>query len=210
MFKDREDAGQKLAVALSKYKGLTDALVMAIPRGGVVPGYIVARELKLPLDVMLVKKLGYPGDPELAIGAVSMDGTVVSTRMGVSSEYIREEATAIQHLLGERYRMYRGEKPAPDPRDKTVILVDDGVATGSTLIAAVKLLRRQQAARVIVAVPVAPDDTLERIRQIADEVICLESHEDFYAIGLYYGEFSQVSDEEVKRLLGKAEKATNG
>lgn len=204
MFNDRVDAGQQLAAALKKYRNQDDAVVVALPRGGVVTAYVIAKELQLPLEVAMVKKLGHPYNPEFAIGAVSMSGRVINGFSGVSHEYIEQSTKNIQELLRKRYVMYHGDKPPVDLENKTVIVVDDGVATGKTLIASLELIGKEKPAKIIVAVPVGPTGTIALLKQYADEVICLEAFQEFYAIGSYYRDFGQVTDEEVVKLMKKA------
>lgn len=207
--KNREVAGQSLAEALQSYQGRKDLLVLALPRGGVPVAYEVARQLAAPLDLMLVRKLGTPGHKELAMGAIASGGYrvindhIVSS-MGISDEAIEREAEEEQVEMERRETTYRGDRPRPEVKGKQVILVDDGVATGATIRAAIVALRKQDPAGVIVAVPVAPPDTVEKLRQEADEVICPATPEPFNAIGAWYVEFPQVSDSEVQEFLGKA------
>ena len=205
MFRDRIEAGQRLADALQEYKGKKKTIVMALPRGGIVPAYIIAKEQKLPLGVIMVKKIGHPFNPEYAIGAVSMTGIVLDEHSGVSEEYIDASTAKLRSLLKERYKMYLGDKPSPNFKGKCVIVVDDGVATGKTLIAALELIKKENPQEIIVAVPVGPNSTIHKLKSHADKVLCLESYDDFYAIGLYYEDFNQVSDEEVKEYLKNAE-----
>jgi len=206
MFIDRTDAGIQLAGVLDKYRDNTKAVVMAIPRGGVVTGFIVARELHLPLDVLMVKKLGHPRSQEFAIGAVSLKGRVLDKHSDVSHEYIEEETQNIRELLKKQYEMYLGNKSPIDMRNKIVIVVDDGMATGKTLMASLELVKTENPKKVIVAVPVGPAGTIARIKSHGYEVVCLESHDDFWAIGLHYKDFSEVTDKEVQSLLTEATK----
>lgn len=207
MFHDRHDAAVRLARELRRFKGRTDALVLAVPRGGLPIGGVLAAELGLPLDVILTKKIGHPYNPEFAIGAVSLTGETydeaLARREGISPEWIAGEIARIRETLRARYRMYHGKgKPLP-VAGKVVILTDDGAATGRTLIVAVDLLRREGAARIVVAIPVAPPDAVELLEGAADEVVCLEVPSSFMAIGEFYGDFSQVSDEEAVAILRK-------
>ena len=205
-FRDRADAGRRLAVQLSQYGGRDDVIVLALPRGGVPVGAEVARTLAAPLDVFLVRKLGVPGHPELAMGAIASGGVRV-----LGDEIIRElaiPASAIEAVaareqveLTRRERLYRGERALPSLAQRTVILVDDGLATGATMQAAVEASRTQQPARIVVAVPVGAPDTCERLRQIADEVVCVESPASFHAVGAWYERFDQTTDDEVLRTL---------
>lgn len=206
LFADRAEAGRLLAGELRRFAGRADVLVLALPRGGVPVGAEVARALGAPLDVFLVRKLGAPGQPELAMGAVASGGvrvvnTEVVTALGVPPEVI-EAVTREEWLeLRRREREYRGDRPPPDVRNQTVILIDDGLATGASMRAAVAALRRLDPARVVVAVPVAAADTCEMLRGQADEVVCARMPEPFRAVGWWYENFSQTTDEEVRRLL---------
>jgi len=211
-FSDRREAGERLAERLRDYAGRPDVLVLALPRGGVPVGFVVAETLRLPLDVFVVRKLGVPGQEELAMGALASGGVRVLDdeliRMaGVSSHDIeRATAAATDELLRQEVR-YRGERPFPELRDKTVILVDDGLATGSTMRAGVRALRAQRPAAIIVAVPVGAPETCEALRAVADDVVCIETPEPFRAVGLWYEDFSQTTDEEVHTLLDRARHA---
>ena len=202
MFNDRYDAGLQLANLLRHYKN-RDGVVLAVPRGGVEVGYVVAKELGLPLEVVLSKKIGHPAHPEFAIGAVSLEGRVVTERPDVSKEYIEEETERLRRLLRERYKMYYGDRKPVNMEDKIVIVVDDGIATGNTLLSTVELVRHHRPRWVVVAIPVAPPDSLRKLREAdgVDEVVCVLSPRDFYAVGQFYEHFDQVEDEEVKRLL---------
>ena len=201
MFKDRIDAGQQLAIALKHYKRKKDTVVVALPRGGVILGYAIANELHLPLEILMVKKIGHPINHEYAIGAVSLTGSVVDESTNVDETYIEEEIKNIRKLLKKRYKMFYGEKPPLELKNKTVIVVDDGVATGSTIIAALDLIRKEQPNHIVVAIPIGPPDTIHEIENFTDEMICLETFSPFYSIGTYYKDFTQVTDEEVKLLL---------
>lgn len=207
--RDRISAGDALAEALSGYRGRTEAIVLALPRGGVPVGYQVAAALGIDLDLMLVRKLGTPGQKELAMGAIASGGVCLLNEDIVSSLNIGQEAIDYaveeeQQVLKHRERLYRGDRPRPVIEDRIVILVDDGLATGATMRAAVAALRSQQPARIVVAVPVAPADTVAKLQREADEVIALATPEPFMAISRWYLHFGQTSDEEVKRLLAQA------
>ena len=214
-FRNRREAGRKLAEKLAAYANRPDVLVLALPRGGVPVAYEVARALGAPLDVFVVRKLGVPGYEELAMGAIATgevrvlnDDLVV--RLGIP-EYLIDAVTAReQEELKRRERLYRGGRPVPDVRDRTVILVDDGLATGSTMLAAVRALRQLQPARIVVAVPVAAADTCRALRAEADEVVCAVTPEPFHAVGLWYEDFTQTTDEEVRDLLTRAAPAPHG
>jgi len=209
LFRDRSEAGRVLAEKLRQYADRADVVVLALPRGGVPVGYEIAAALHAPLDVFLVRKLGLPGHEELAMGAIATGGVRVLNQdvvrpLQVPDEII--EAVAQQELreLERRERIYRDDRPAPDVRGRTVILVDDGLATGSTMRAAVAALRQQRPARIIVAVRVGATETCAGFRAEADEVVCARTPEPFYAVGLWYGDFSQTTDDEVRELLERA------
>jgi putative phosphoribosyl transferase len=208
-FLDRHDAGRRLSRELSGYADRSDVIVLALPRGGVPVGYEVATALHVPLDVFVVRKLGVPGQEELAMGAIASGGVRILDediirRAGVTTEHLRRVTAAEQAELERRERQYRGDRPFPDLSGKTVILVDDGLATGSTMRAAVAALRQEGPSRVVVAVPVAAEETCEAFRHIADDIICAVTPEPFYAVGLWYADFSQTQDEEVHDLLERA------
>ncbi|MEM2910259.1 MAG: phosphoribosyltransferase [Nitrososphaerota archaeon] len=205
IFKNRTEAGMLLAKALKEYKGC-DVVVLAVPRGGVVVGYYVAKELGCPLDVIVPRKLGAPFQPELAIGAVAEDGTTVLNEdlvnsMGVSQQYIEKKVKEEVAEIKRRISLYRSGKEAIPVKDKIVVLVDDGLATGATIKAAISYVKKLGPKALVVAVPVAPPETIRSLRQEVDKVICLSTPEPFYAIGQFYEEFEQVEDEEVIRLL---------
>jgi predicted phosphoribosyltransferase len=205
-FRDRREAGRLLAARLAPYRGRPDVLVLALPRGGVPVGYEVARALGAPLDVFLVRKLGVPGHEELAMGAVASGGVQVLNAdvlagLGLSDRVVAAVAARELQELERRERLYRGARPPRDVQGRTVILVDDGLATGATMRAAIHALRRRGAARIVVAVPVAPLQTCAELRAEADEVVCLVTPEPFLAVGLWYDDFTQTSDDEVRALL---------
>jgi putative phosphoribosyl transferase len=208
-FRDRADAGQQLGRRLSNYAGRSSVIVLALPRGGVPVACEVALQIKAPMDVWLVRKLGVPGHPELAMGAITEGGIRVLNRgvismFEVSGNVIEQVARREQLELERRARLYRGDRPAPTVRGRIVILIDDGLATGSTMQAAVAALRQRAPAQIIVATPVGATTTCEELRQIADDVVCLSTPEPFNAVGLWYEDFSETSDEEVTRLLSAA------
>ena len=209
VFADRTEAGQRLARALHAYAGRADLLVLALPRGGVPVGWEVARAIGAPLDLMLVRKLGVPGQEELAMGAIASGGVQVLNAdlvasLGIDPQVIAASAAREQRELARRELAYRGARPPPTIAGCCVILVDDGLATGATMRAAVAALRQRQPAHIVVAVPVAPPDTVARLRAEADEVICLETPTAFFAIGPWYREFPQLTDDEVRELLAAA------
>jgi predicted phosphoribosyltransferase len=207
-FRDRVNAGKVLAEHLRKYAGRPDVIVLALPRGGVPVAYEVAKALGAPLDVFIVRKLGVPGHEEYAMGAVASGGVRVLNEdvvRGLGLNDIAVERVAARELaeLNRRERLYRGDRPEPDLKGRTVILVDDGLATGSTMKAAVKALAARGPARIVVAVPIAAADTCQALRREVDEVVCAVTPEPFHAVGLWYDDFRQTSDEEVHDLLAK-------
>jgi putative phosphoribosyl transferase len=209
VFRDRTDAGRVLAEQLAAYADRPDVIVLALPRGGVPVGYEVAQALHAPLDVFLVRKLGVPGHEELAMGAVATGGVRVLNEQVVRALRIPDQvidAVARWELeeLARRERLYRGDRPPPDVRGRTAILIDDGLATGATMLAAVRALRQQHPARIVVAVPIASRDTCELLRDEVDDVICAATPDPFYAVGLWYENFEQLTDEEVRELLARA------
>jgi predicted phosphoribosyltransferase len=209
-FRDRRNAGRHLAAALSAYANRPDVIVLALPRGGVPVAYEVARALNAPLDVFLVRKLGVPGHEELAMGAIATGGVrVLNERLireaGIPASVVEAVAAAEARELARREREYRGDRPPPDVRGKTAILVDDGLATGASMHAAVQALRLLEPRRIVVAVPIAAPETCEALRAEVDEVVCAVTPEPFYAVGLWYQDFSQTSDEEVRELLARAQ-----
>lgn len=208
-FKDRIQAGQLLAQRLQQYARRNDAIVLALPRGGVPVGYEIARALELPLDIILVRKLGMPGHEEFAMGAIASGGARfvqddVLQAYAVPAKLVEQVVQEESAELERREKLYRGTRPMPALRGRLVILVDDGMATGSTMKAALLAVRKEQPARVIVAAPVGSPQSLEKLRQDADEIICLRTPEPFYAVGTWYEYFGQTSDEEVIRLLNAA------
>jgi predicted phosphoribosyltransferase len=212
-FRDRREAGRLLATKLAAYANRPDVIVLALPRGGVPVAYEVARALNAPLDIFLVRKLGVPGYEELAMGAIATGGVRVLNDQLVGGlripDYVVDEVAASeQQELARRERLYRGDRPPPDVRGRTVILVDDGLATGATMLAAVKALRQQQPARIVVAVPTASPETCEQLRAEVDDIMCAITPEPFHAVGLWYEDFSQTTDEEVRDLLARSAEAS--
>jgi putative phosphoribosyl transferase len=206
MFKDRRDAGRKLAEALQAYTGRNDVVVLALPRGGVPVAYEVARAIGAPLDIFLVRKLGTPGQPELAMGAIASGGIVVVNpdvvqMLRLPPEALEAATRAETVELERREKAYRGTRPHPSLEGRTVILVDDGLATGSSMRAAVRAVAAQKPGRTVVAVPVGAPSTCRELQREADEVVCLAQPESFAAVGNWYEDFSQTSDEEVQALL---------
>ena len=209
VFANRTEAGRLLAEKLEKYAGRDDVVVLGLPRGGVPVAYEVAKHLNAPLDVFIVRKLGVPGFEELAAGAIASGGVRVLNedimRAIPYADAAIEAVTAKETAeLQRREQIYREGRAAPELRDRIVILVDDGLATGATMRAAVKALRQQGAAKIVVAVPVAPPDTCQELAQQADETICLRTPPFFQAVGQYYEDFSQTSDDDVRELLARA------
>jgi predicted phosphoribosyltransferase len=205
-FHDRFEAGRVLATRLSAYADRPDAIVLGLPRGGVAVAYEVARALHLPLDVFIVRKLGVPGQEELAMGAIASGGVrvlnhAVIRALGLSQAQIEEVIRREEQELRRREEQFRGNRPPPDLKGKTVILVDDGLATGATMWAAITAVRQQQPAKIVMAVPVADPSGCESFRQIADEVVCAITAEPLHAIGLWYQDFPQMTDDEVRSLL---------
>lgn len=208
-FRDRVDAGRQLAKALAVYADRDDLQLLALPRGGVPVAYEVARALHAPLDVFIVRKLGLPGHEEYAMGAVATGGvTVVDDavvkRFGVTASALAEVIDRERMELQRREDLYRGGEPPPDLSGKTVILIDDGLATGSSMKAAVAALRKEKSSRVIVAVPIGSYETCEMLRDEADSVVCALTPDPFYAVGVWYDDFAQTTDEEVRELLDAA------
>jgi putative phosphoribosyl transferase len=209
VFRDRTDAGRRLARALRAYAGRADLLVLALPRGGVPVAFEVAQALRAPLDLLLVRKLGVPGHEELAMGALASGGVrvlnpEVIAATGVGNAEIEAAVAREARELERREAAYRGHRPRPAIAGRCLILVDDGLATGATMRAALAALRPQHPAALVVAVPVAPPDTAARLRAEADELVCLETPESFFAIGSWYQDFGQLDDDSVRALLARA------
>lgn len=206
LFHDRADAGRQLAERLGEFVEQHDVLVLGLPRGGVPIAYEVAARLGVPFDIFLVRKLGVPGHPELAMGAIASGGIEVLNDaliadLGISSAAVAEIAARERLELDRRDRVFRGSRPMPEVAARTVILTDDGLATGATMEAAVRAVRQLGPARVIVAVPVGARETCERFNSLADRLVCLATPEPFDAVGQWYENFSQTTDEEVQQLL---------
>ena len=207
LFKDRLEAGEKLAEILSDYRG-ERAAVIAVPRGGVEVGYAIASKLDIPLEVTVPRKIGSPMDPELAVGAVAEDGTIyveeeVSRMLGVREDWIRIEAERELQEVRRRLEIYRGGKPLPSLEGYTILLVDDGIATGATIIATARFLRKLNPEKLIIAAPVAPPEVLPKLSKEADDIRCLETPTPFFAIGQFYQSFPQLSDSEVLEYLSR-------
>ncbi len=201
MFKDRMDAGTRLAKALAVYKREKETIVLAIPRGGVLIGYALKKVLQLPLEVVLVKKIGHPRNPEYAIGNTDLTDYVVDESLGIPEEHIRKQVEKARALLRERQGLYYGKRKPLRVKGKTVILTDDGIATGNTMMAAVRLARQKSPKQIIIAVPVAPGDVIGKLDKMVDRVVCLLSPQPFEAVGLHYRDFRQLSDADVRTLL---------
>jgi predicted phosphoribosyltransferase len=206
---DRTEAGQRLAAELMAYANHPDVLVLGLPRGGVPVAFEVAEVLGVPLDVFVVRKLGVPGHEELAMGAIASGGVRVLNedmvrRLDILPEFMHTVAAREQRILEYREHFYRGDRPAPEVQGRTVILVDDGLATGATMRAAVAALRPRQPARMVIAVPVAARATCEELKAVADEVVCAATPRPFHAVGRWYEDFSPTSDAEVRDLLVQA------
>jgi putative phosphoribosyl transferase len=207
-YRDRREAGRSLAELLREYAGRDDVVVLALPRGGVPVAYEVAKALGAPLDVFTVRKLGVPGNPELAMGAIATGGAIVLDQrliqlLGIDRSELERAMAAELRELERREAAYRGERDPPDLSGKTVILVDDGLATGSTMRAAALAVRELNPARIVVAVPVAAEETCDAFRDVVDEIVCGVTPKPFHAVGLWYEDFSQTSDEEVRELLAR-------
>ena len=207
MFKDRNEAGSLLAEKLLAYSHHKDAVLIAVPRGGVPVGYVIAEKLKLPLEIVLSKKIGHPYNKEYAIGAVTLKNKILSdAAYEVSEEYIKEETERVRDILKQRHQWYYGNKSPLKLSDRIVIVVDDGMATGNTLISCIELILLQEPSRIIVALPVAPPSAIKKIKEFSfiNEVICLLQPANFHAVGQFYEDFGQVNDQEVIQLLKKA------
>ncbi|KTD61757.1 phosphoribosyltransferase [Legionella spiritensis] len=208
-YSNRREAGKFLAKQLSDYANDPDVIVLALPRGGVPVAYEVAKALSVPLDVYIVRKLGVPGHEELAMGALASGGTMIFNEEIINTLFISEDAInqviqAEENELKRREQIYRGKRPFPDLSNKTIILVDDGIATGATMRAAINGLYKQNPARIIIAVPVAALSTYEEMSVLADSIICPLKPVNFHAVGLWYSDFSQTTDKEVTDLLARA------
>lgn len=200
MLKDRTEAALLLSEKLKKYQN-SNSVVLAVPRGGVPIGAIIAQKLGLPLDIILSKKIGHPGNKEFAIGAVSMDSTLIDEHPEVPREYIEREIIRLRKLLQEKHNLYMNHRKPIDLKGKNIIIVDDGIATGNTLLVSIAMLRRKDPAKIIVAVPVLPYDTLKTFEENTDEFVYLIASKYFTGVGGFYEEFHQVEDREVIQLL---------
>ncbi|MBD2515414.1 phosphoribosyltransferase [Nostoc sp. FACHB-973] len=211
LFKDRRFAGQVLARELAAYGNRSDVVVLGLPRGGVPVAFEVAKALNAPLDVLVVRKLGVPDQEELAMGAIASGGVRILNQhiinlVNISDEVIARVAVQEERELGRREQVYRDNYPFPDLRGRTVILVDDGLATGATMWAAIVAVRKQQPAAIIIAVPVAARETYQQLEPEVDQIACVSTPSPFYSVGLWYENFPQTTDEEVRELLIEAAK----
>lgn len=207
MFKNRTEAGLLLAEKLKSFDHNKNVIVVTIPRGGLPLGYTIATQLHVPLEIVLSKKIGHPANKEYAIGAVTLNDRILSDSTDtISEDYLMEETNNIRQLLKQRHDNYYGTKTARSLKEKIVILVDDGVATGHTLISSIKLIEKQKPSKIIVALPVGPQATIKKIEDMpcVDQTICLLTPYDFYAVGQFYKEFNQIDDTEVIKLLREA------
>lgn len=205
MFIDRNHAGRELAANLQSYRG-KDVVVVAIPRGGLPIGAIIAKELNAPLDVAITKKIGHPYNSEFAVGALNQEGYILNPEVRVSQEYLSEEIAKLKELVQKKHAWYYSRARPHDLKDKWVILVDDGIATGSTILATIDLIAKQQPKGIVVATPVSPPATIKKLKnsKSVNEVVCLLQPEDFGGVGQFYGSFFPVSDEEAISILEKA------
>lgn len=209
MFIDRRDAGVQLAQRLKKHRGGKGVLVLALPRGGVVTGFEIARSLGAPLDVLIVRKIGFPGQPELAVGAVSETGAVVLNESiissyGVSEDYVKKEILRQKEEISRRVNLYRKGRSISELEGKTIILVDDGVATGATVKAAIATLKKEKIKKLVLALPVGPPEAVAELKEMVDDFICIEVPAYFGAVGAFYEDFIQVSDDEVVEMLERS------
>jgi len=214
-FRNRTEAGQVLARRLQQYKNQPDVLILGLPRGGVPVAYEVARELNAPLDVFIVRKLGVPGHEELGMGAIATGGVRtlhegIIREIGISPQTIEAVSAREQAELERRERLYRGDRPAPTIKGRTVVIVDDGLATGCTMKAAIQAVRQQDPRQVIVAVPTAPSETCEQLKESADHVVCALTPEPFFSVGGSYADFTQITDGEVRDLIASAANISSG
>jgi len=207
-FRDRVEAGQRLAKELAWLSDQKGVIVLGVPRGGAVVANEIAKALHAPLDVYITRKLGAPHNPELAIGALASDGTAFLDQdmilsLGVPDEFVQSEIARQRKEIARRMAAYRGTRPEPDLHDKTVVLVDDGVATGATVLASLRAIRQRQPRQLVLAVPVGAPDSISSLQKEADRVVCLYSPEVFWAVGSFYSDFNQTSDQEVIQMLAE-------
>jgi putative phosphoribosyl transferase len=201
VLEDRKEAGMLLSEKLEKYQG-TDAIILAVPRGGVPIGYEIAKNLHLPLDIILSKKIGHPLNKEFAVGAVSLDSVIIDELLDIPADYIESEIKQLRESLQDKYNLYMGNRKPADVKGKTVIIVDDGIATGNTLLASIEMLRKRKPQKIVVAVPVVPYDTVRVFQKKADEFVYLIASKNFRGVGGFYEDFDQVNDAEVIRMMG--------
>jgi predicted phosphoribosyltransferase len=211
IFQNRQEAGQELIPELWQFSGNQDVVILGLPRGGVVVAYEIAKALKISLDIIVPRKIGSPDNPEFAIGAITEDGEGIFNRdiidmYRVPWEYIEKEVAKQAKEATRRLKVYRGDRPPIELKGKTVIIVDDGIATGSTMLAAIKSIKSREAEKIIVAVPVASMESISKVKSIVDKVICLQPHLRFGAVGACYEDFRQVQDDEVIEIMHKSEK----
>ncbi len=199
-FIDRYDAAMQLATKLEKYKN-EDGVILAVPRGGVPIGYYLAKHLDFTLDLLMTKKLGHPANDEFAIGAVGIESIIIEEAYQIPKEYIQQQTKRIRQELIERYKKFMGDREPAVLKNKIVIVIDDGVATGRTILATLRMLRSREPKKLVVAVPVASQEAAEKIKKEVDDFICLYTPKTFYGVGRFYDDFSQTSDEEVIALL---------
>jgi len=199
-YENRKDAAMQLIPYLEKYKH-EQVVILAIPRGGVPIGYYIAKAFDFPIELLMTKKIGHPTNPEFAIGAVNMEDYIIDEPMDVSDSYIAENVKQVRENLKERYKLFMGDYKPIDLDNKTVIIVDDGIATGNTILSSISMLRRKKINKIIVAVPVAAKQSVRKIREVVDEFICPKIPEYFIGVGMHYKDFSEVNDQEVIALL---------
>lgn len=203
ILKDRIEAGLLLSDKLKKYQN-SNTVILAVPRGGIPIGYEIAKKLNLPLDIILSKKIPHPLNKEFAIGAVSLDSMIIDEYLNIPNHYINDEIIRLRELLQEKYKLYRGNRKSLNIKGKNVIIVDDGIATGNTLLASIDMLRKKNPERIIVAVPVIPNERVKIFQQKTDEFVYLIAPNNFRAVGQFYEQFNQVEDEEVIQILNEA------
>ena len=208
IYTDRNDASLKLISLLEKFKN-DKCVILTIPRGGVPIGYNIARKFHFPMDLLLTKKIGHPLNKEVAIGAVSLENEIVDNYPYINIGYIENQILEIKESLKKRYEKFAGDRTPENIKDKTVIIVDDGIATGNTLLAAIEMIRDELPKKIVVAVPIAPTDSAKKISMKVDEFICPIITDNFIGVGGYYMNFSQVSDEEVIQLMNKISSLEN-
>ena len=206
LYKNREDAARRLLPDIGKYKNHKNAVILAIPRGALEIGAVLRDSLNIPLDIIVTKKISAPGNEEYAIGSVSPDGSVQVDQnaimaYGIPQSYINNEAERLTRMIRRRYEEYRGDPEPPDLKGKVVIVTDDGIATGFTVMAAIRYVRKQNPKKIILVAPVSASDSYEKLKKETDEIICPAVREDFFAVGQFYETFDQVSDEDAKKLL---------